>query len=156
MKKRALDVPGTPAPPATPPDPMISVIAVGMTLNGDSQTTGSLRIDGTIRGNVRAGKSVMIGKYGLVTGNIYAPDAVIAGTVLGAIHAESHLELQATSRITGEVQAQRMRVEEGAALEGQIALGESRLKSAPKRSHVPSSQVAKGPASEGSMQHPPH
>jgi cytoskeletal protein CcmA (bactofilin family) len=156
MKKNPHDVLETNTPPDARPETVLSVIAVGMTVKGDSETKGSLRIDGTIRGDVRAEKSVMIGSDGLVTGTIYTSDAVIAGTVLGAVYAESHLELQATCRVSGEVQAQRMRVEEGAALEGRIALGESKIKPAPKRGQVPSGRVAKAPAPDSSMPHPPH
>ncbi len=94
-----------------------------MTVEGDSETDGSLRIEGTIRGDVRAGKSVAIGKDGLLEGSIYTQDAVIAGRVLGAVYAESYLELQATSEISGEIQARRMRVEDGAAFQGQVAVG---------------------------------
>ena len=65
----------------------------------------------------------MIGKGGLLEGNLYTQDAVIAGRVLGAVYAESHLELQATSEISGEIQARRMHVEDGAALQGQVAGG---------------------------------
>ena len=125
-------MPETNAPPVMPREMVISVIAAGMTLEGDSETLGSLHIDGTIRGNVRAGKSVVISKGGLVSGSIYTPEAVIAGTVLGAVYAESHLELQATSRISGEIQARRMHVEDGAELQGQIALGEPSVKAAAK------------------------
>ncbi len=103
-----------------------------MTMEGDSETEGSLRIEGTIRGNVRAGKSVVIGKGGLIEGSIYAQEAVIAGRVLGSVYAESHLELHSTSQISGEIQARRIHVEDGAALQGQVAVGEGGVKSAPK------------------------
>ncbi len=120
----------TDAPPTTPTDTAISLVGVGMTMEGDSETDGSLRIEGTIRGNVRAGKSLVIGKDGLIEGNIYIQEAVIAGRVLGAVYAESYLELQATSEISGEIQAGRMHVEDGAALKGQVAVGERAVKSA--------------------------
>lgn len=112
----------------TPPEAVISIVGVGMTLIGDSETDGSLRIEGTIRGNVRAGKSVVIGKDGFVDGNIFTQDAVIAGRVSGGIHAESRLELQATSEVSGEIEAPRMQVEEGAKVQGQVAVGGSPLK----------------------------
>ncbi len=95
-----------------------------MTMEGDSETDGSLRIEGTIRGDVRAGKSVVIGKDGLLEGSLYTQDAVIGGKVLGAVYAESQLELQATSEISGEIQARRMRVEEGCTLQSQVCVGE--------------------------------
>ena len=109
----------------TPPEAVISIIGAGMTLEGDSETDGSLRVEGTIRGNVRAGKSVVIGKDGLVDGSIFTQDAVIAGRVSGEIHAISRLELLATSEVSGEIEAPRMQVEEGAKVQGQVAVGES-------------------------------
>ena len=114
-----------PPTPNTPPEAVISIIGAGMTLEGDSETDGSLRVEGTIRGNVRAGKSVVIGKDGLVDGSIFTQDAVVAGRVSGGIHAVSRLELLATSEVSGEIEAPRMQVEEGAKVQGQVAVGES-------------------------------
>ena len=131
----------TDSPPTTPTEAVISIVGTGMTVEGDCETDGSLLIEGTIRGDVRAGKSVVIGKDGLLEGTIYTQDAVIAGRVLGAVYAESHLELQATSQVSGEIQARRMRVEDGAALQGQVAVGEGSVKSAPKPGPAPSSEV---------------
>ena len=121
-------------PPSTttPPEAVISIIGAGMTLVGDTDTDGSLRIEGTIRGSVRAGKSVVVGKDGLVDGSVFTQDAVIAGRVSGGIHAESRLELQATSEVAGEIVAPRMQVEEGAKVQGQVAVGESAVKAASK------------------------
>ena len=124
MQWKATHKDRTDAPPKTPTEGVISIIGADMTVEGDSETNGSLRIEGTIRGDVRAGRSVVIGKGGLLEGNIYTQDAVIAGTVVGAVYAESHLELQATSEISGEIQARRMHVEDGAALRGQVTVGE--------------------------------
>jgi cytoskeletal protein CcmA (bactofilin family) len=109
----------------TPPEAVISIIGAGMSLLGDTETDGSLRIEGTVRGNVRAGKSVVIGKDGLVDGSIFTQDAVIAGRVSGGIHALSRLELQASSVVAGEIEAPRMQVEEGASVQGQVAVGEA-------------------------------
>ena len=110
---------------ALPPESVISIIGVGMTLTGDCETDGALRIEGTVNGNVRAGKSVVIGKEGLVDGNIYTQDAIISGRVLGSVHAHSRLEVQSTSQISGEIQARRMQLEEGASVEGQVSVGEA-------------------------------
>ncbi len=108
----------------TPPEAVISIIGVGMTIEGDSETDGSLRIEGTIRGSVRAGKSVVVGRDGLVEGSIYTQDAVISGKVSGGIHAVSRLELLATSEVSGEIEAPRMQVEEGAKVQGRVSVGE--------------------------------
>ncbi len=131
---------------------VISIVGAGMTVEGDCETDGSLRIEGTIRGDVRAGKSVAIGKDGLLEGGIYTQDAVIAGRVLGAVYAESYLELQATSEISGEIQARRMHVEDGAALQGQVTVGEGAVTSARKPGQALSGKVGKAQASDDGTQ----
>ena len=138
----------TDASPTTPTDEVISIVGVDMTIEGNSETDGSLRIEGTIRGDIRAGKSVVIGQDGLIEGSIYTPKAVIAGKVVGAVYAESLLELQTTSRISGEIQARRMRVEDGAMIQGPVAVGEGSVKSGPRPSPAPS---GKAQASNGGM-----
>ncbi len=121
--------------PPTPPEAVISIIGSGMRLEGSTETDGSVRIEGAVRGNVRAGKSVVVGKDGVVDGSIYTQDAVIAGRVSGGIHAESRLELQATSVVDGEVEAPRMQVDEGAQLQGRVVVGEAAMKAASQASH---------------------
>ena len=139
-------------PPNTTTDAAISIVGAGMTMEGDSETDGSLRIEGTIRGDVRAGKSVVIGKGGLLEGSLFTQHAVIAGTVLGAIYVESSLELEATSEISGEIRAPRMRVEDGSALQGHVTIGGGGAKRAPKSGPALSSEVEEAQASDGRTQ----
>ena len=110
---------------AAPPETVISIIGPGMRVVGECTTDGTLRIEGSIQGTVRAGKAVVVGKDGEVEGGIFTQDAVISGRVSGSLLAESRLELQATCRIEGEVRARRMQLEEGAMLNGTVQLGEN-------------------------------
>lgn len=108
---------------AASPDSVISIIGPGMTIVGDCQTDGTVRIEGTVEGTVKAGKAVVVGKEGRVTGDIVTQDAVVSGTVDGSVTAASRLELQATCRIDGEVHTRRMQLEEGAVLNGNVVMG---------------------------------
>lgn len=107
----------------SPPDQVISIIGPGMKVFGDCDADGAIRVEGSVKGNIRAGKAVVVGKDGRVDGDIFTQDAVIAGVVTGTLRAESRLELQASSRIEGEVIAARMQLEEGAMLNGTIQMG---------------------------------
>lgn len=106
------------------PDAVISIIAAGMKVVGDCETDGTLRIEGSVEGSVRAGKAVVIGKDGLVDGHVITADAVIAGRVTGTVRADSRLEVQSSARIDGEVAARRMQLDEGAELNGTLRMGE--------------------------------
>ena len=111
-----------PAPPAR--ESVISIIGPGMKVTGDCETEGTLRIEGTVEGTVRAGKAVVVGKDGVVDGDIATQDAVIGGRVTGTVIAESRLELQATCVIDGEIRARRIKLEEGGKLNGKVQTGE--------------------------------
>jgi cytoskeletal protein CcmA (bactofilin family) len=107
----------------TPPEQVISIIGPGMRITGDCDTDGAVRIEGTVQGNVRAGKAVVVGKEGVVEGDIFTQDAVISGRVKGSVSAESRLEVQASSRLEGEIAAGRMQAEEGSTLTGTVKIG---------------------------------
>lgn len=109
------------APP--PQEGIISIVGTGMRIVGDCETNDTVRIDGVVEGSVRADKAVKIGKEGRVTGDITTQDAVIAGSVKGALQVHSRLELQATCRIDGEVKAARLHLEEGGVVNGMLAVG---------------------------------
>jgi cytoskeletal protein CcmA (bactofilin family) len=103
---------------------VISIIGPGMRVVGDCQTDGTLRIEGTVEGTVRAGKAVVLGKDGVVDGDITTQDAVIGGRVTGSINAESRLELQASCVVEGQVKARRIKLDEGGTVNGTVQIGD--------------------------------
>jgi cytoskeletal protein CcmA (bactofilin family) len=116
-----------PVPTALPSpsrEGVISIIGPGMRVVGDCETEGTLRIEGTVEGTIKAGKAVVLGKDGVVVGDVNTQDAVIGGRVTGSIIAESRLELQATCLIEGEVRARRIRLDEGGKVNGKVLMGE--------------------------------
>lgn len=114
-------------------DGAISIVGPGMRVVGDLDTEGTVRIEGSVEGTVRAGKAVVVGKEGEIDGDVRTQDAVVAGRIVGTVIAESRLELQATSRIDGEVFARKLQLEEGAVLNGAVKMGDA----APARASQP-------------------
>jgi cytoskeletal protein CcmA (bactofilin family) len=104
----------------TPPEAVVSIIGPEMMVEGNCHTRGTLRIEGEVLGNVTAGKGVYVGAGARVQGHLQTQDAVIAGVVEGVIHAASRLELHATARIEGDIVSRRIRIDEGATLNGQV------------------------------------
>jgi cytoskeletal protein CcmA (bactofilin family) len=110
---------------------VISIIGPGMRVNGDCETDGTLRIEGSVEGTVRATKAVVIGKDGLVKGDVITQDAIIGGRVHGSVVAESRLELQATCVVEGEIRARRIKLDEGGRVNGTVHTGEIRADQQP-------------------------
>ncbi len=113
----------------TPPETVISIIGPGMKVVGDCHTEGTVRVEGTVEGSIRAGKAVVIGKLGVVVGDVQTQDAVVSGRVTGTLVAESRLELQATCQIDGDVRTRRMQLEEGAVLNGTVHMSDGKRSS---------------------------
>lgn len=115
----------TPTPTRSPSaEGAISIIGQGMRIEGDVITDGTVRIEGSVRGSIRAGKAVVLGKSGEVVGDVVTQDAVIGGRVVGTVVAESRLELQSTCSIEGDVRAaaEHLLLEEGAKFNGTIKM----------------------------------
>jgi cytoskeletal protein CcmA (bactofilin family) len=119
----------------------MSIIGPGMRIKGDLVTEGTVRVEGTIEGTIRAGKAVVIGKEGEVIGDVVTQDAVVGGRVRGTVTAESRLELQATAQIEGQIsaRAQHLVLEEGCRFNGQVHMvGEEPQRALPAAASVDS------------------
>ncbi|MEX2471425.1 MAG: polymer-forming cytoskeletal protein [Gemmatimonadota bacterium] len=117
----------------------ISIVGPGMTFVGNCETEGTLRVEGRFEGSIRAGRTVVIGPDGIVTGDVRARDATVAGTIKGTLIAESKLDLQETCRLDGEVYARTVRVGEGAVVNAAVHMGEDAV------GKVTGGDMAKGP-----------
>lgn len=124
---------------AAPADATISIIGSGMSVVGDITTEGIIRIEGQVLGTIRAGKSVILGPAGRIEGDIVTDDAVIGGTVNGSIDATGRVELQSTSRVTGEIRtsAENLKLEEGGRFSGHIEMLEEEALSPHKPAALP-------------------
>lgn len=104
----------------------ISVIALGARVVGDVHTTGVVRVAGSVVGNVRAGRQVLVAKGGMVEGEIETPEAVVGGEVRGSVRATQRVAVQASAALYGIISTPRLAVEEGATLDVDLSMSESR------------------------------
>lgn len=132
--------------PQAPRDGVISIIGPGMRVDGDCTADGTLRVEGHIKGTVRAGKAVVVSKDGVVEGDILTQDAIIGGKVTGTVSAESRLELQATCQIQGEIRARRIKLDEGGQVNGNVTTGDVARAGAPHAARPMSGESAPKPA----------
>ena len=71
-----------------------SIIASDMTVIGDLETEGIVRIEGRVEGTVRVGAQVLVSSGAVIEGDLHTQEAVIAGQVSGGIRATDRVELQ--------------------------------------------------------------
>ena len=101
-----------------------SLIGAGTSLEGDVTFSGGLRVDGEIKGNVRAADgqeaTLVISENARIEGEISVSHLVINGTVIGPVHSSDFLELQTRARVTGDVEYSTIELHLGAVIQGRL------------------------------------
>ena len=90
-----------------------SVIAADVEITGTIRTSGSVRIDGKLDGELSSTGDTVIGKSAHVKGNLAVNSVTIEGTVQGNVVAKDKIEMKSTARVTGDITAKRLSVEDG-------------------------------------------
>lgn len=99
------------------------VIAKGTKVEGNIRAAESIRLDGTLVGDVYCDKKVVIGPKGRIEGKIKALDAFIMGEIFGELQISNTLQLEPTARVTGNITAKFLIVDEGATCDGECKIG---------------------------------
>lgn len=99
-----------------------SVLAQGQTFEGTLSGEGSVRVDGTFKGEINLQGSVCVSAPGSLYGTIEATNVLISGTVEGNIIAHGKLRLDATCSLKGDVQAETLTIEDGAHFNGRSSM----------------------------------
>jgi cytoskeletal protein CcmA (bactofilin family) len=99
-----------------------SIIASDMTIMGDLETAGVVRIEGRVKGTVRASSQVLVASGAVIEGDLHTQEAVIAGQVAGGIRATDRVELQGSAVVTGDIHTPRIAIVEGAKVTGEVKM----------------------------------
>jgi cytoskeletal protein CcmA (bactofilin family) len=117
----------------------LSIIAAGMTVSGDIESTGVVKVEGRVDGSIRSARQVLVGRQGTVHGDIETREAVIGGTVEGTITASERAEIQATAAVQGDIVTRTIVVAEGGRINGTVRMEEGKPGG---RQATPASSVA--------------
>lgn len=112
-----------------------SLIGENTEITGDIKFIGGLHVDGTVKGNIFAdgdGDSVFsLSDQGLIEGEIHVPNNIIDGTVNGNVYSSEHIELEARSRVVGDVYYNLLEMAGGAQVSGRLIHTQGRTGEAP-------------------------
>lgn len=89
-------------------------------LLGDIETENDVRIEGTVEGNIKTSKKVIIGTTGCVIGNVNATNISLMGEVSGDIYISGLAKIGDTAKINGTITADKLQIEPGAIIEAEI------------------------------------
>lgn len=101
----------------------INVIGEGTIIEGNLRSSGDLRIDGTVHGNVSTTSKCVLGISGKIVGNINAKSCDLSGTVNGNLLVSELLLLKSSGKVDGDIKTDKIVVENGGEFNGSCTMG---------------------------------
>ena len=101
----------------------VNMIGSGTIITGDIISKGDIRIDGTLKGSVNTEGKVVLGREGMIEGDVICKDADISGTIKAKITVSQLLSLKTTAKLNGDIITNKLSIEPGAAFSGSCSMG---------------------------------
>jgi len=98
-----------------------SLIGGNTSFKGHIDSKGTLRVDGSVDGNINA-DWVVIGDKASIRGDITARGIVIGGRVDGNLRAKEIVEIRSKGQVFGEIATSKLTVAEGAVFDGKSSM----------------------------------
>ena len=99
-------------------------ISQGIRIKGEITGKEDLFIDGNLEGKLDlSGASVTVGPNGKVKADIQAREIIVRGSVNGKLSGRDRVQLWNSGSVIGEVQTERLAIEDGAVLRGKVEAG---------------------------------
>lgn len=102
------------------PTTNFSVFDSHMSITGDVETDGALRIDGRLEGSINRADLVVIGEGASVVGDVNAREVIVAGAVTGNIFAKQRTELFSNAIVAGDIRSAAILIQEGGVVQGRL------------------------------------
>ena len=100
-----------------------NIIGEGSTLTGNLNSSGNIRLEGKVKGDITSSSKVACGETSIVDGNVTADNAEIAGKVTGKVTVNDLLILKSSAKIQGDISTNNLVIESGASFNGACAMG---------------------------------
>lgn len=101
----------------------INTIGTGTIITGDIQSKGDIRVDGTLKGSINTSGKVVVGKEGVVEGDVICNSADISGVIKAKITTSQLLSLKSTAKLNGDIVTNKLSIEPGASFTGSCSMG---------------------------------
>jgi len=103
----------------------INLIGTGTTIDGNINSNGDIRIDGTLKGNLSTKGKVIVGDTGKISGEVNCKNFEVEGSVDGKVNVSDLLSLRSRSKILGDINTSKLAIEPGAIFTGKCDMSGS-------------------------------
>src|SRR5438309_7680032 len=100
-------------------------ISQGIRIKGEVTGSEDLFVDGVVDGklNLTTNSCLTVGPNGHVKADVLAREVIVRGKIEGKVTGRDRVQLWSTGQVTGEVQTDRLSIEDGALLRGRVEAG---------------------------------
>src|SRR5262245_6411458 len=95
-----------------------SLIGEHTHFEGTLKCQGAVRLLGTVQGEIQSAGTIIVEDKAHITARLTAAHVTIAGQVDGQVYCEGRVEIRPTGRVTGEISAGALIIQEGAYFDG--------------------------------------
>ncbi len=109
-------------------------IGKGVKFNGTLIYDGTIRVDGTMEGELRTAGSLWVGEGAVIAAQVNAGRIISKGTITGDVVAKKSVQLRAPAALNGSITTPSLAMEAGVLFNGTVAMAAqnvSRLVAAP-------------------------
>ena len=102
---------------------VINTIGAGTIVTGDVQSKGDIRVDGSLKGSLNTSGKVVLGKEGVIEGDVICNSADVSGIIKAKITVSQLLSLKSTAKLNGDIITNKLSIEPGASFTGSCSMG---------------------------------
>src|SRR5437588_3807943 len=113
-------------------------ISQGIRIKGEVTGSEDLFVDGMVEGklSLTTNSCLTVGPNGHVKADVLAREVIVRGKIEGKVTGRDKVQLWSTGQVTGEVQTDRLTIEDGALLRGKVEAGRQTNKPAEIKASV--------------------
>jgi len=107
------------------PSRAAACISQGIKIKGEVTGSEDLFVDGVVEGklSLTTNSCLTVGPNGHVKADVNAREVIVRGKIDGKVTGRDKVQLWSTGEVTGEVQTDRLAIEDGALLRGRVEAG---------------------------------
>ena len=102
-----------------------SYVGSNTTIKGNLECSKNFLVEGAVEGSLNSDGIIVLGKDAVVRGEVRAREVAVSGIVVGTIICYDRLEVFASAKIIGTIQAPVLKMEPGAQINGRIVMSRS-------------------------------
>lgn len=87
-------------------------------IEGKYTFSGTVMINGTLRGEISSKDTLIVGEKGVIHASIRAGVVLVSGEIVGNVVGLERVELRGTARVSGDIEAPIVVVDEGVMFDG--------------------------------------